>query len=114
MAAYVLEHAGAVNLAAQAQPVAGTNIAQFGLERLVGMGEQVDVYLAQVGPMNPVSLEELRATPGFGALKAVREDQVFLVDETLVSRPTPRLAQGVRLVAGLLYPELALPAAGSQ
>ena len=106
MAAFVLERAGGLNLAADAEPVAGSNIAHFGLERLIGMGAQVDVYLAQKGPMNPVSLEEIRATPGFEGLKAAREGQVFLVDEAITSRPTPRLLEGVRHIGGLLYPTL--------
>jgi len=103
-AAYVLECAGGVNLAADAVPVAGSNIAQFGLERVVALGDALDVYLAQQGPMNPVSLEEIRATPGFASLRAVREGRVFLVDEALVGRPTPRLAEGARAVAEALYP----------
>ena len=104
MAAFVLESAGGLNLAAEARPVEGTTIAHFGLERTVALGDSLDVYLAQRGPMNPVTLEEIRATPGFSGLKAVREGRVFLVDEALTSRPTPRLAEGVRAVAAILYP----------
>jgi len=106
MAAFVLERAGGVNVAADAQPVAGSNIAHYGLERLVALGGQVDVYLAQKGPMNPVSLEEIRATPGFDGLKAAQEGQVFLVDEAITSRPTPKLLDGVRQIGGILYPKL--------
>jgi iron complex transport system substrate-binding protein len=111
MAAFVLETAGGINLARDAQSVSGSNIAHFGLERLVAMGGSVDVYLAQKGPMNPVSLEEILATPGLAGLKAVRDGRVFLVDEALVSRPTPRLIQGIRAVGALLYPGL-FPTAG--
>lgn len=105
MAAYVLASAGAVNLAADAQPVSGTNIAHFGLERVVALGDILDAYLAQSGPMNPVSVEEIRATPGLSGLKAVREGRVFLVDEALTSRPTPRLLEGMRAVYSILYPD---------
>lgn len=110
MAAHVLERAGAVNLAADAEPVSGSNIAQFGLERLVALGPRVDVYLAQVGPMNPVTREEILATPGFGAVKAVAEGRVVLLEEAVVSRPTPRLVEGVRQVMAACYPELAAKA----
>ncbi|WP_243310951.1 ABC transporter substrate-binding protein [Fundidesulfovibrio agrisoli] len=106
MAAFVLERAGGINAAPDAEPVSGSNIALFGLERLVAEGDRVDVYLAQKGPMNPVSVEEIAATPGLSGLKAVREGRVYLVDEALTSRPTPRLAQGARQVAMLLYPQL--------
>jgi len=106
MPAFVLERAGGINAAPDAEPVSGSNIAQFGLERLVAEGERVDVYLAQKGPMNPVSVEEIAATPGLAGIKAVREGRVYLVDEALTSRPTPRLAEGARRVAALLYPQL--------
>ena len=106
MAAFVLERAGGINAAPDAEPVSGSNIALYGLERLVAEGDRVDVYLAQKGPMNPVSVEEIAATPGLSGLKAVREGRVYLVDEALTSRPTPRLAQGARQVAMLLYPQL--------
>jgi iron complex transport system substrate-binding protein len=104
MADFVLETAGGDNLARGAEPVSGTNIASFGLERVVALGDRLDVYLAQKGPMNPVGLEEIAATPGLSALAAVRAGRVFLVDEALVSRPTPRLVEGVRTVANILYP----------
>ncbi len=106
MAAFVLEQAGGINVAAGAEPVAGSNIAHFGLERLVGIGSQVDVYLAQKGPMNPVSLEEIRATPGFDGLKAAREGQVFLVEEAITSRPTLKLLDGMRQIGGIVYPQI--------
>lgn len=114
MAAFVLEQAGGVNVAAGAEPVAGSNIAHFGLERLIGIGGQVDVYLAQKGPMNPVNLEEIRATPGFDGLKAAQEGQVFLVDEAITSRPTPKLLDGVHHIGGLLYPNIFAAAKAAQ
>ncbi|GFK94737.1 Vitamin B12-binding protein [Fundidesulfovibrio magnetotacticus] len=113
LAAFVLESAGGVNLAGDAQPVAGSNIAHFGLERVVALGDSLEVYVAQKGPMNPVSEREIRETPGLASLKAVREGRVALVDETLVSRPTPRLLEGVRAVAAALYPERAGQGGGS-
>jgi len=106
MAAFALKHAGAVNLAADAQPVSGTNIAFFGLEKVVALGDRLDVYIAQHGPMNRASIEDIRSTPGLSSLKAVREGKVFLVDEALTSRPTPRLLDGMREIASILYPNL--------
>jgi len=106
IAAFALKHAGAVNLAASAEPVSGTNIAFFGLEKIVALGDSLDAYIAQQGPMNHVSVEDIRATPGLSSLKAVREGRVYLVDEALTSRPTPRLLDGIREIAASLYPNL--------
>ncbi len=106
LAIFVLSAAGGVNAAADAEGLRDSAIAEYGHERLLSLAEGVDVYLAQVGTMNRVSLEAIKETPGFSALKAVRQGRIYLVDEPLVSRPTPRLIQGVRQVQALLYPDL--------
>ena len=52
-----------------------------------------------------VSVEEIRAEPGFETIRAVQEGRVYLVDEKLVSRPTPALLEGMKTLRRLLYPE---------
>lgn len=104
MAAFVLASAGGVNVAADAEAVRGTNIAGYGQERILAKGASIDVYLAQVGTMNKVSLEQIKSQSGFGAIKAVRTGRVHLVDEDMVSRPTPRLLMGIEAIHALLYP----------
>jgi len=106
IAAFVLAEAGGVNVALDASRVRNTNIAWYGKERLLEKADRIDVFLAQVGRMNPVTVEEIIREPGFAAIKAVREGRVFLVDERLVSRPTMRLLDGIRQVHALLYPGL--------
>ncbi len=107
MAAFCLAVAGGVNLAAEAESVRGTNIAAFGKERILALAPVMDVYLAQVGPMNKVSLETITSESGFAALKAVATGRVHLIDEALISRPTPRLVEGMAAIQALLYPGLA-------
>jgi iron complex transport system substrate-binding protein len=106
IAMYVLEQAGGVNVAADASQMRETNIAAYGKERILARGGEIEVYLAQQGRMNPVTIETIMQEPGFQAIKAVRNKRVFLVDERLVSRPTLRITEGIRTIAALLYPEL--------
>ena len=106
MALFVLESAGGVNVAADAARMRETNIAAYGKERIIARADEIDVYLAQRGRMNPVRVEDITGEPGFAVIRAVREHQVFLVDEELVSRPTPDLLDGIVQVRALLYPEL--------
>jgi len=113
MAAFVLKAGGGINAAQDADPVQEFNVAHYGLERIIALGDSVDVYLSQRGPMNPVSVEEIQSTPGLKSLKAVREGRVYLVDEALVSRPTPRLLDGIHAVAAILYPEIFALAGGN-
>ena len=105
MAVFALEAAGGRNVAADAQPVRGTNIAAYGKERILARAADIDVYLAQNGTMNPASIDRIRAESGFQALRAVKTQQVYLIDERLVSRPTLRLLEGIFEIGKVLYPD---------
>lgn len=102
--AYVLEQAGGINLATDAEQVRETNIAAYGKERLLSRGEEIDIYLAQQGRMNPVDKNIIRNEPGFQAIKAVREDKIHLIEEALVSRPTLRILDGIEQLNGIFFP----------
>ena len=104
MPLFVLEKAGGVNVAADAKPRHGTNIADYGLERLLAKGGRIDVYLAQRGTMNDVSVQDIVNGPAASRIKAVLTRNVFLVDEHLVSRPTLRLLEGIDTVFRILHP----------
>lgn len=106
MAIFTLEKAGGLNIAADAVPRRGTNIADYGKERILAKGPSIDVYLAQKGIMNGVTLEMIRQETGYKVIKAIQNDQVFLVDEQLVSRPSFRLLQGIFTIGTLLYPDV--------
>lgn len=105
MAIFVLETAGGRNVAADAPSVRGTNIAAYGKERILSKAGEIDVFLAQKGTMNQPTVSMIVNEPGFGVIKAVREGQVFIVDEKLVSRPTMDLLEGVATIGEILYPE---------
>ncbi len=105
MAIFVLTSAGGINVATDARQVRNTNIANYGKEWILAKANEIDVFLAQKGRMNPVTVEMIRNEPGFQVIKAVRDGQVFLVDEKLVSRPTLGLIKGIRTVFDILYPQ---------
>jgi iron complex transport system substrate-binding protein len=113
MAIFAIETAGGINLAKDAEPVRGTNIAAYGKERILSHAAEMDVFLAQSGPMNHITVETIQNEPGFSAIKAVRTRQIYLIDEVLVSRPTIRLLEGIRTIAKILYPDLTLRAQAS-
>ncbi len=104
IAAFALEAAGGRNVAADATPHNDSNIAEYGKERILAKSEEIDVFLSQYGRMNKVDLEMLRQEPGFQIIKAYRQSRVHLIDEALVSRPTPRLLLGIEEIAKILYP----------
>jgi len=104
MAVFALEAAGGINVAADARPVRDTNIAAYGKERLLARAAEIDVFLAQSGSMNQPTVELIKAESGFKAIRAVRTDHVYIIDERLVSRPTLRLLDGILEIGKILYP----------
>jgi iron complex transport system substrate-binding protein len=106
MAIFALETAGGVNVAHDAVPRRGTNIADYGKERILARGDEIDVYLAQTGPMNRPTLGMLKAEPGYHLIRAVRQDRIYFIDEKLVSRPTLRMLNGMCRMIQILYPRL--------
>jgi len=103
IAIFVLEQAGGRNIAANTKARRNTNIAAYGKEHILSHAEEIDIFLAQQGRMNRISKEQIAEEPGFKAIKAVREDKIFLVDEQLVSRPTQRIIEGIRQIKAILY-----------
>jgi iron complex transport system substrate-binding protein len=53
-----------------------------------------------------VKPEDVIARPGWDAIAAVKNSQVYPFDDNLVSRPGPRLVDGLEELARLLHPEL--------
>ena len=102
----VLTFAGGINVAKDAIQVRKTNIAEYGKEKILSHADEIDVYIAQRGPMNRITKEEILKEPGFEAIKAIREGKVYIVPEELVSRPTIRLIKGICMIAKILYPEV--------
>lgn len=108
MPALAVEYAGGINIAEGATPMTeGSSIAEFGAERVLELGDNIDVYVSQRGAMNSGgSLEAIAQRPGFETIKAVREGKVFVINEKLISSPTFRFYKGVHELARFLYPEL--------
>ena len=106
MAMFVLKSAGGVNVATDAVSSRGTNIGIYGKERILAHADEIDVFLAQTGVMNHTSMEIIKQEPGFNIIRAVRDNQIYLIEEALVSRPVFRLVMGIETIGKILYPEI--------
>ena len=51
------------------------------------------------------SPETVGARPGWGVISAVKNDRIHAIDADILSRPGPRVVEGLEQLAGLLYPE---------
>ena len=52
-----------------------------------------------------VTVEDVEARAGWETLQAVKNDHVYTFDDNLVSRPGPRMVDGLEAMAELLHPE---------
>ena len=79
---------------------------QFSLEQIVSSDPEVIIIVDMKGTVPPVSKEELEEHPVWREMSAVRQDKVFTIDGDLVSRPEPRIVQGLEEIAQIIHPEL--------
>ncbi len=107
---FTLKMAGGINVAGDARSIHGSNIAAYGKERILSKASEIDVYLSQRGRMNRATVEQIKDEPGFSLIKAVRENQIYIVDEQLTSRPSLRLLLGIYEIGHILYPSKYKPA----
>ncbi|WP_062108401.1 ABC transporter substrate-binding protein [Bacillus niameyensis] len=64
-----------------------------------------DVIITTVGFIEN-EVEEIKKRPAWQDITAVKENQVYLVNEDLVSRSGPRIIEGVEELAKAIYPEV--------
>ena len=74
----------------------------YSVEQLVT--DQPDVYLGTLSSI--VDAKTLAKRPGYSAISAVKSGRAFSLDDNLVSRPGPRVVEGVREIAAALHPDL--------
>jgi iron complex transport system substrate-binding protein len=89
--------AGGENIGA----TAGSGFPNFSTEVLAK--DDPAVYIADSGSMSEPGDIESRA--GFADLTAVRDGRVYVIDDNLIARPGPRLAEGLRTLAEMIHPE---------
>lgn len=77
--------------------------AQISLEELIA--QDPDIILLGDYMYGGVTPEEVAARPGWDALTAVQNQHIYTFDDNLVSRPGPRLVDGLEALARLLHPE---------
>jgi iron complex transport system substrate-binding protein len=56
-----------------------------------------------------VTPDQVAARPGWDAVTAVKEGAIRAIDDIIVTRPGPRLGEGLRTLALAIHPDLVLP-----
>lgn len=89
--------AGGENIGA----AAGSGFPNFSSETL--LEDDPAVYIADSGSMSKPG--DIDARSGYSDLTAVKEGHVYVIEDDLIARPGPRLAQGLRKLAAMIHPE---------
>lgn len=92
----LLVQAGGVNVVTEKGYVG------YSVEQLVK--DQPAVYLGTLSSIGDA--ETLAKRPGYSAIAAIKSGRVFSLNDNLVSRPGPRVVEGVREIAKALHPDL--------
>jgi iron complex transport system substrate-binding protein len=94
----LIDRAGGYNIASELE-----GYPQMSLEEIVAADP---AFIILGDSMWGVTPEQVAARPGWENLSAVKNGNVFPFDDNLVSRPGPRLVDGLEALAKLLRPEL--------
>ena len=94
--------AGGENIAAKGQ---GAWV-QFSLEQIISSDPEVIIIQTMTGGIPTVSKEELEEHPAWGEMTAVKQGTICFINGDLVSRPGPRIVQGLEEMARIIHPEL--------
>jgi iron complex transport system substrate-binding protein len=95
----LIARAGGVNLGA----VMEDSYAQISIEELVAQNPEIILLGDSAFGVTP---ESVAARSGWENITAVEEGNLFPFDDNLVSRPGPRLVDGLEALAALLHPAL--------
>lgn len=108
MAAHAIGFAGGINIAEGAEAIEeGSSIATFGIEKILSLADDIDVYVSQRGAMNAGgNLHSIFIRPGFDTIKAIKDKRVYIINEKIISSPTFRFYKGVRELSRYLYPDV--------
>jgi len=96
----LIERAGGVNLGDELNDA----YAQISIEQL--LIDQPDIILVGDYTWGGITAEDVMARESWQALEAVKQGKVYIFDDNLVSRPGPRMVDGLEAMAKLLHPEL--------
>jgi iron complex transport system substrate-binding protein len=93
----LISRAGGINIGAELQ----SQWAQISLEQLVVANPAIIILGDSAYGETP---EKVAQRPGWGTLTAIQTGKVFPFEDNLVSRPGPRLVDGLEAMARLLHP----------
>jgi iron complex transport system substrate-binding protein len=95
----LIELAGGINTTA-----GEISYPRYSWEDIIVLQPDIVLISSMAGGLEPEYL--LDSWKKWNLLSAVKNDQIFVVDAELFDRPTPRLVEGLEVIAAIIHPEL--------
>jgi iron complex transport system substrate-binding protein len=95
----LIELAGGINTTAGEVPYP-----RYSWEEIIVLQPEMVLISSMAGGLAPEYL--LQSWKKWDQLSAVINDQIFVVDAELFDRPTPRLVDGLEVIAAIIHPEI--------
>lgn len=89
---------------AGSDPITTDSSYVISLEKVVAADPEI-ILLGDGGYTKPA---DVKARPGWSGIKAVVDGKIYPVEDTLITRPGPRLVDGLKALIAALHPEVAL------
>lgn len=70
------------------------------------IAQDPDVIVFTIGPMTTTTGAEIASRSGWNAISAVENDEIYSLDDNLLSRYGPRIVDGLEQLAEIVHPEL--------
>jgi iron complex transport system substrate-binding protein len=83
-----------------------SSAAQVSSEQIVARNPSTIILGDSLVPYNPQTPAMVRGRPGWSQIDAVKNNRIYVLNDSLLSRPGPRLIDGLEQMAKLLHPEL--------
>jgi iron complex transport system substrate-binding protein len=91
---------------AGSEPITTDSSYVISLERLVAADPEV-ILLGDGA--SGVTAAQVAARPGWDVMTAVKNDAIYPVDDVVITRPGPRLVDGLRALIKAIHPDVVLP-----
>jgi len=95
---------------ANAEMIGGNVSYQISLEELVDADPQV-ILLGDAA--YGATADAVKARAGWGGMTAVKDGAIYPVDDIVITRPGPRIAEGLEALIKAIHPELVIPPVAS-
>ena len=95
----LIELAGGINTAA-----GEVSYPRYSWEDIIVLQPEIVLISSMAGGLAPEYL--LKSWKRWSLLSAVKNEQIFVVDAELFDRPTPRLVDGLEVIAAIIHPEI--------